>query len=286
MMSAMTFLDANLIQNLIASYGYAAIFFVVLLESSGIPLPGETILVCASVYAGTQHGLDIRVVIGVAACGAILGDNIGYWVGRTFGRALLLRYGNYVGIGAQKLALGEYLFMRYGGSIVFFGRFVALLRVYAALLAGINRLKPVDFALYNGAGGLVWASSFGLTGYFLGKNLQHFVGPGRSSRLTKGGSWQMRNELSQSAVPANLAGRSIRCGQFERARSVPTVTQLSASNATAILEGLRRPERFSFPGLRRTPSPAGWRKWVRRRQVLQKLSTTDRPVRGLRRKLR
>jgi membrane protein DedA with SNARE-associated domain len=177
MMSAMTFLDANLIQNLIASYGYAAIFFVVLLESSGIPLPGETILVCASVYAGTQHGLDIRVVIGVAACGAILGDNIGYWVGRTFGRALLLRYGNYVGIGAQKLALGEYLFMRYGGSIVFFGRFVALLRVYAALLAGINRLKPVDFALYNGAGGLVWASSFGLTGYFLGKNLQHFVGP-------------------------------------------------------------------------------------------------------------
>jgi membrane protein DedA with SNARE-associated domain len=173
----MSIFDANLIQGLIADYGYAAVFVVVLLESSGIPLPGETILVCASVYAGTQHGLDIRVIIGVAACGAILGDNIGYWVGRSFGRTLLQKYGNYFGIDAQKLALGEYLFMRYGGVIVFFGRFVALLRVYAALLAGINRLKPVDFVIYNAAGGLIWASTFGIGGYFLGKNLQHFLGP-------------------------------------------------------------------------------------------------------------
>jgi membrane protein DedA with SNARE-associated domain len=173
----MSIFDAHLIQGLIVNYGYAAVFVVVLLESSGIPLPGETILVCASVYAGTQHGLDIRVIIGAAACGAILGDNIGYWVGRSFGRSLLLKYGHYAGIGAQKLALGEYLFMRYGGAIVFFGRFVALLRVYAALLAGINRLRPVDFALYNAAGGLIWAGTFGTGGYFLGKNLQNFVGP-------------------------------------------------------------------------------------------------------------
>jgi membrane protein DedA with SNARE-associated domain len=173
----MSIFDANLIQGLIVNYGYAAVFVVVLLESSGIPLPGETILVCASVFTGTQDGLDIRVIIGVAACGAILGDTTGYWLGRSFGRTLLLKYGHYAGIGAQKLALGEYLFMRYGGAIVFFGRFVALLRVYAALLAGINRLRPVDFALYNAAGGLIWASTFGMGGYFLGKNLQHFVGP-------------------------------------------------------------------------------------------------------------
>ena len=82
----MSIFDANLIQGLIVNYGYTAVFLVMLLESSGIPLPGETILVCASVYAGTQHGLDIRVIIGVAACGAIVGDNIGYWVGRSFGR--------------------------------------------------------------------------------------------------------------------------------------------------------------------------------------------------------
>jgi membrane protein DedA with SNARE-associated domain len=148
-----------------------------LLESSGIPLLGDTILVCASVCAGTQHGLDIRMIIGAAACGAILGDNTCYWVGRSFGRTSLLKYGNYFGIDAQKLALGEYLFIRYGGAIVFFGCFVALLRVYAALLAGINRLRPVDFALFNAAGGLIWASTFGIDGYFLGKNLQHFVGP-------------------------------------------------------------------------------------------------------------
>jgi membrane protein DedA with SNARE-associated domain len=170
-------LDPNLIQDLIASYGYAAVFSVVLLESSGIPLPGETILVCASVYAGRQHGLDIRVIIGAAASGAILGDNVGFWIGRRFGRTLLMKYGHCVGIDRQKLALGEYLFMRFGGVIVFFGRFVALLRVYAALLAGINRLRPVEFAVYNAAGGVVWAATFGLGGYLFGKNPQHFVGP-------------------------------------------------------------------------------------------------------------
>jgi membrane protein DedA with SNARE-associated domain len=173
----MSIFDANLIQGLIINYGYVAILMAVLLESSGIPLPGETILVCASVYAGTHHGLDLRVIIGVAASGAILGDNIGYWAGRSFGRTLLVKYGHYVGIGAQTIALGEYLFLRYGGAIVFFGRFVALLRVYAALLAGINRLKPVEFIIYNAAGGLIWASMFGFGGYFLGKNLQHFLGP-------------------------------------------------------------------------------------------------------------
>jgi membrane protein DedA with SNARE-associated domain len=173
----MTFLDANLIQDLIASYGYATVFFVVLLESSGIPLPGETILVCASVYAGAHHDLDIRVIIGAAASGAILGDNVGFWIGRRWGRTLLMKYGHYVGIDGQKLALGEYLFMRFGGMIVFFGRFVALLRVYAALLAGINRLRPAEFAVYNAAGGVVWAATSGLGGYLFGKNLQHFIGP-------------------------------------------------------------------------------------------------------------
>src|SRR5665213_1638394 len=173
----MTILDANLIPDLIANYGYAAVFFVVLLESSGIPLPGETILVCASVYAGTQHGLDIRVIIAAAATGAILGDNVGFWIGRRFGRTLLMKYGHRVGVDRQKLALGEYLFMRFGGRIVFVGRFVALLRVYAALLAGINRLRPLDFAVYNAAGGAIWAATFGLGGYLFGKNLQHFVGP-------------------------------------------------------------------------------------------------------------
>ena len=106
-MNAMTFLDVTLIQSLVADYGYAAVFVVVMLESSGLPLPGETVLVCAAVYAGTQHGLDIRFIIGAAACGAILADNFGFWAGRRFGRRLLLKYGHFVRIDSRQLALGS-----------------------------------------------------------------------------------------------------------------------------------------------------------------------------------
>jgi membrane protein DedA with SNARE-associated domain len=176
-MSAKPFFDATLVQDLIANYGYAAVFVVVMLESSGIPVPGETVLVCASIYAGSRHGLSIGVIISVAACGAILGDNVGFWVGRGFGRALLLKHGHRVGINERELILGEYLFQRYGGSIVFFGRFVAFLRVYAALLAGANRLHPLQFTKYNASGGLVWATTFGIGGYALGQNMQLFARP-------------------------------------------------------------------------------------------------------------
>ena len=172
-----SFLDASVYADLIGHYGYAVIFLVVMLESSGLPLPGETVLVGASIYAGTRQVLDVRLVIGAAACGAILGDNIGFWAGRRFGRNLVVRYGHVVGIDARHLALGEYLFARHGGIIVFCGRFVAFLRVYAALLAGTNRLPPLQFAFYNATGGVAWAAAFGLGGYALGKNIERLLGP-------------------------------------------------------------------------------------------------------------
>jgi membrane protein DedA with SNARE-associated domain len=134
----MHFLNDDTVQHLITHYGYGAVFVIVMLESAGIPMPGETILVTAAVYAGTKHALDIRWVIAAAAGGAILGDNIGFWVGREFGEPLLIKWGHLVGLGARKRMLGRYLFARYGGSIVFLGRFVALLRAFAALLAGAN----------------------------------------------------------------------------------------------------------------------------------------------------
>ena len=90
---------------------------------------------------------------------------------------LLLKHGHLIRIGSRQLALGEYLFARYGGAIVFWGRFVALLRVYAAILAGTNRLPPLHFAIYNAAGGLVWATIFGLGGFLVGKNVEYFLGP-------------------------------------------------------------------------------------------------------------
>jgi membrane protein DedA with SNARE-associated domain len=170
-------LDGASAQQLIGQYGYGAIFVVVMLESAGIPMPGETILVSSAVYAGTRHGLDIRWVIAAAAGGAILGDNIGFWVGREFGEPLLEKWGHLIGLDARKRMLGRYLFARYGGLIVFFGRFVALLRAFAALLAGANGLAPWRFFAFNAAGGIVWATTFGLGGYLLGAGIHRIAGP-------------------------------------------------------------------------------------------------------------
>jgi membrane protein DedA with SNARE-associated domain len=173
---ALHFLDGEWVEHVLASYGYAAIFTIVMLESAGVPLPGETILVSAAVYAGSRHSLDIRYVIAAAAGGAILGDNIGFWVGREFGTSLLAKYGYLIGIDERKRALGQYLFRRHGGKIVFFGRFVALLRAFAALLAGTNGLPPLRFFAFNAAGGVVWATAFGLGGYLLGASIHRIAG--------------------------------------------------------------------------------------------------------------
>jgi membrane protein DedA with SNARE-associated domain len=173
----MGFLDGDTVQHLIAHYGYAAIFLVVMMESTGIPMPGETILISAAALAGTKHALDIRGVIAAAAGGAIVGDNIGFWVGREFGEPLLEKWGYLVGLDARKRLLGRYLFARYGGAIVFFGRFVALLRAFAAVLAGANNLAPWRFFVFNALGGIVWATVFGLGGYLLGAGIHRIAGP-------------------------------------------------------------------------------------------------------------
>lgn len=169
--------DPATISHLLSTYGYAAVFIVVMLESAGIPMPGETILISAAVYAGTKHGLDIRLVVACAAGGAILGDNIGFWVGREFGQRLMTRWGPRLGFDDRKQKLGQYLFMKYGGAIVFFGRFVAVLRAFAALLAGVNRLAPWRFFMFNAAGGILWASIFGFGGYLLGEGIHRVAGP-------------------------------------------------------------------------------------------------------------
>ena len=165
------------IHQLLATYGYWAVLVIVMMESAGIPVPGETILVSAAIYAGTTHHMQIGFVIAAAACGAILGDNIGFWVGREFGRRIVARFGSYVGLDERRLRLGQYLFDRHGGKIVFFGRFVAFLRAFAALLAGINRFPALRFFAFNAAGGIVWASVFGIGGYVLGETIHRIAGP-------------------------------------------------------------------------------------------------------------
>jgi len=164
------------LHGLLHTYGYLAIFVIVCLESAGVPMPGETALVTAAIFAG-QGELHIFGVIGSAALAAIFGDNVGYWVGRRFGFPLVLKYGPYLHLNEPRLKLGQYLFQRHGGKIVFFGRFVALLRAFAALLAGINRLAWSRFFLFNALGGIAWASVFGFGGYFLGKAFEHYARP-------------------------------------------------------------------------------------------------------------
>jgi membrane protein DedA with SNARE-associated domain len=162
---------------LLNTYGYLAVAVFIAIESTGIPFPGETMLLAASVYAGSTHHLFIGFVIASAAVGAIIGDNCGFWVGREGGYRLLRRYGHYVHLNERKIKLGQYLFQKHGGKVVFFGRFVAVLRAWAAFLAGTDRMRWPLFLLYNALGAIVWATIYGLGGYFLGNNVHRLTGP-------------------------------------------------------------------------------------------------------------
>jgi membrane protein DedA with SNARE-associated domain len=157
------------LQNALHTFGYAAVTLFIMIESSGIPFPGETMLLLASFYAAVSHQLQIPLVIACAAFGAIIGDNIGYYIGRTGGRAIVVRYGKYVFIKPEHLARAEVYFAQHGDKTVFFGRFIAVLRAWAAFLAGINHMHWRTFLIYNAAGGIVWATIFGTLGYVAGR---------------------------------------------------------------------------------------------------------------------
>jgi membrane protein DedA with SNARE-associated domain len=134
-------------------------------------------LIAAAIYAGTTHQLDIELVILAAIAGAIIGDNIGFILGREVGYRLVTRYGRFIGVTERRMALGQSLFRLHGGKIVFFGRFVALLRALAAFLAGLNRMSWQRFLVLNAAGGIIWALAYGLSAYWFGAVVQHLSGP-------------------------------------------------------------------------------------------------------------
>ncbi len=163
--------------HLIESFGYGVIAAIVALEGMGIPLPGETALIVASLYAERTHNLHIGLVIAAAAAGAIAGDNVGFWIGREIGYRVVLRYGRYVGLNEARIKLGQYLFQRHGGVLVLGARFVAVLRTVAPLLAGLNCMPWRRFAPFNAAGGLLWAASYGSGAYVLGRGMEHFAKP-------------------------------------------------------------------------------------------------------------
>ena len=148
-----------------------------MLESMGAPLPGESLLIGAALYCATTHGLDIAWVIAAAVAGAVMGDNFGYLIGRSVGYPVLARWGRRIGLTEDRLTLGRYLFRRHGGKVVFFGRFIAILRTFAALLAGANRMPWPSFLVYNALGGIGWAGGYTLAAYLAGRQIETISGP-------------------------------------------------------------------------------------------------------------
>jgi membrane protein DedA with SNARE-associated domain len=160
---------------LVHHYGLVALFLVVALESAGVPLPGETALVAAAIFA-SRGQLDIAAVIAVAAAAAIIGDNAGYWIGRTGGRKVLERWGPLKRWSERVLPWAEGFFERHGAKTIFIGRFFSVLRVTAAWLAGISRMPWWRFLLWNAAGGICWALLVGLVAYYVGHAAANAIG--------------------------------------------------------------------------------------------------------------
>jgi membrane protein DedA with SNARE-associated domain len=154
--------------------GYLAVAVFVGVEASGVPVPGETALIAAAVLA-SQGELSIELVIAIAAAAAIVGDNIGYGLGRRYGRRLMERPGRTKVRRQVALARGEQLFDRHGPKAVFLGRWIALLRIWAAWLAGIAGMRWRSFLFWNALGGIGWALFFGLLGYYGGEATAELV---------------------------------------------------------------------------------------------------------------
>lgn len=162
------FLSLETIQEIAKHYGYLAVFLGIALESLGIPIPGETITLVGGFLAGSGE-LDYWLVLGTASIGAVLGSATGYWIGRLGGWALLLRAGRLFRISEEQLTEAKTEFGENAGRAVFFGRFIAFLRILASPMAGIVEMPFPQFMLFNIAGATVWASVMVTLSFFLGR---------------------------------------------------------------------------------------------------------------------
>ena len=165
----------QLIEHYMLVYGYWAVFFGVMLENAGVPVPGETILLVAGYYASTGE-FNIALVMIIAASGAVVGDNIGFAIGHHYGRSFLLRVGRFFFLTPKRLEHMESYFARHGNKTILVARFITGLRVFAALLAGASRKMPWRvFALYNMAGAVLWSVVITTLGYLFGASLPLLV---------------------------------------------------------------------------------------------------------------
>jgi membrane-associated protein len=163
-----TFLDVA------ETIGYPLIFALIAIETMGIPVPGETALVTAAIVA-SRGRLQIEIVIALAAAAAILGDNVGFAIGRKLGRRVLTAPGPLLRHRRRVIAVGEPFFDRHGPKAVFLGRWVTGLRITAAWMAGVTRMSWPTFLFWNALGGIAWATSIGLLGYFVGQSAEKFI---------------------------------------------------------------------------------------------------------------
>jgi len=154
------------LEPLLKSYGYLAVFALVFVEDFGVPVPGETILIAAAVYAGAGR-LNIIVAFLLGLVAAVLGDNLGYVIGRKAGRAAVLRWGRH-----ERLDTAEGFFARHGGKIVAVARFIAGLRQANGIVAGLTRMHWLRFVAFNALGATLWVAAWCLAGYFAGQKIQ------------------------------------------------------------------------------------------------------------------
>ena len=173
----MLFVTTHQLVALLHAYGTTVLGIVVALECLGLPVPGESLLIAAAIYAGTTQELNILLVFAAAAGGAILGQIAGYWIGVGVGYRLLHRYGYRIGLNTRRLAYGRALFRKHGVKVVIAARFIVLLRTIAALLAGANRMSWMRFMAANVVGSAAWAAIYGFGAYALGHQAKHLAAP-------------------------------------------------------------------------------------------------------------
>lgn len=200
-----TFLDVA------ETIGLPVVFALIAIETMGIPVPGETALITASIVA-SRGRLEIDAVIAVAAAAAIVGDNVGFAIGRKLGRKLLTAPGPLLHHRRRVIAVGEPFFDRHGPKAVFLGRWVTGLRITAAWMAGVTRMSWPTFVFWNALGGIAWATSIGLLAYFVGHSAEKFIhlaGLGGAAVVVLGGLalWfvlRVRRRRAEELVDAEI----------------------------------------------------------------------------------
>ncbi len=162
------------VQRVIGDYGYLAVALGILLEDFGLPTPGETLLITGAILA-SAGALNIYILLLLAWLGAVIGDNIGYFIGRTGGHRLMVRYGARFGVTAARLKQVEEFFERHGGWVIVFARFVVVLRQFNGIVAGTLEMHWLHFLVLNAIGAALWVAFWGILSFWLGKGILVYV---------------------------------------------------------------------------------------------------------------